>query len=291
MTPTRLASTLALLLLPSLAPAATYRASLTTDWTENLSRSSSARDWQDVLTLHADATAAWSRQLTGNLTLITEVEAAAQLAPDFSQLSQGELTLRAEARRKFGLGPLAPTLAGRLALTGRAAGIEQDNGLTQHLALQAGKRLTESWRIAATAETWKHHARTDAFDISYRRYFGEVSWDITERWQLSSGYGRFNGSFTANASAFVWNRALTGLLGPAIQEYYTITPQAVTDSYGPGWVTYKVHGTARYWWLQLSPALSDTTTITLRYENTLMKNIVNVKYRQLSWSAALVHRF
>lgn len=271
--------------------AAATRASVAVDWTENFSRSSSVLDFQDLLTFRATAAAGWSRQFAGNLTGVAEVEAAARAAPEFSSLTLGELTVRGELRRKFGLGPLAPVLNGTAAFTGRSSGIEEENGLLQHLALQASKRFTETLRFSATAESWKHHARTDIFDVSYRRYFGEVAWDLTDRWQLSGGYGRLKGSFTANASGFVWNRALTGQLGSAIQQYYTITPWGETDSFGDGWVTYKVHGTGRYWWLQLSPALSESTILTLRYENTFMKNIVNVKYRVNAWSAALVHNF
>lgn len=273
------------------ARGATYRAALTTDWTENFSRSAAARDLTDVLTLRAAGTASVSRQFAGNLTASAEAEAAVRAAPEFSQLTLGELTLRTEARRKFGLGPLAPILAGTVAISGRSSGTEEENGFATQFTLSGSKRLIESVRFTATAEASNHFARSAIFDTSTRRYFGELAWDITDRWQLSGGYGRFRGTFTANASGFVWNLALTGQLGRPIQQYYTGIPWGKTDMFGDGWVSYRVHGTGRFWWLQLSPALSDATSVTLRYENTFATNIVSVKYRMNSWSAALVHRF
>ena len=50
-----------------------------------------------------------------------------------------------------------------------------------------------------------------------------------------------------------WPRALSGALGTNVSDYYNTVPWAVTDSYGPGWVTYRVTGRVSFWWLELSP--------------------------------------
>lgn len=273
------------------AHAASARASLALEWSENDSRSSSPLDWQDVFSVRASAARAWTRQLPRNFSVITELEAAARHAPDHHKLTAADLTLRTEARRKFGLGPLAPVVSASAAAGGHVGAIDDGRAVLTRLAVQASKRLTEIVRVSATLDAWKHHARHDTFDVSYRRAFGEIAWDITDRWQLSYGAVRLEGSFTANASWLIWGRAVNGLLGPAIQQYYTATPWVVTDAYGPGWVTYNVHGRARQWWLQLSPALTESTTLALRYENNLATNVVAVKYRQELWTLTAMHRF
>lgn len=285
----------AVLALVALAPAAiaapSYRAAASVEWGENISRSSSPLDWQDGLTVRASGGAATSRAFAGNILATADAEAALRTTPSFSQQRAAELTLRTEVRKKAGLGPLAPVFTATASTTGRLHAIDGDTGLGTQLAFTASQRFHPAWRVSATAEWRRHHADSAAFDTSHRHLGADLTWDISDRWQLSYGTGRLDGTFTANASGTIWNRALTGLLGSAIQQYYTVAPQAVTDSFGRGWVTYLVSGRVRYWWVQLAPALTDDTSLALRYENNLATNIVNVKYRQELWSASLSHRF
>lgn len=265
--------------------------SVSSEWVENISRSSSSRDWRDGLRLRARAIGAVSQQLDHGVTAIGEAEALAEATPKFENQKLLELTARGELRRKFGLGPLAPVVSVTGSVSALKSAVEEQDGFRTHLTARATKRFTETWRATAQAEWAKDYADAAVFDASYRRLSAELAWDITPTWQLSGGVGRLEGTFTANASSFVWNRALTGLLGTAIQNYYTVSPQAVTDSYAPGWVTYLVSGRINQWWLQVSPALSDHTSLALRFEDNLATNIVNVKYRTTLWSAALTHRF
>jgi len=275
----------------SVSAAPSTQVSVSSEWVENISRSSSGRDWQDGLRLRARAIGALSQQLDHGVTAIGEAEALAEATPKFENQKLAELTARGELRRKFGLGPLAPVISVTASASAVKSAIEQQDGFRTLLAARATKRFTESWRATAQAEWAKDYADADVFDASHRRLSAELAWDITPTWQLSGGVGRLDGTFTANASGFVWNRALTGQLGVPIQTYYTVAPQAVTDSFAPGWVTYLVSGRIKQWWIQLSPALSDRTSLALRFEDNLATNIVAVKYRTTLWSAALTHRF
>lgn len=271
--------------------AESYRAEAAVSWAENISRSSSPIDWQDAISVDLSGTGTWSRQLAPNLTGTVEAELAAHSTPDFSKLAYGLGTVEARVSRKFGLGPLAPVLSAALSGGGKLARIDADTGLTAQATLRASKRFTEAWQLGAGVEWMRHNADTATFDVSHRKVWGELSWDITDRWRVTYGYGRLRGNFTANAGPTVWGRALSGLISPAVAQYYNTVPWEVTESYGPGWVTYNVTGQARFWWVELSPALSDTTSLSLRYDSVFTKNIISVKYRQDIWTLSLLHRF
>lgn len=260
-------------------------------WAENISRSSSALDWADAMTYEVEIAADHRRQFTSNLTGMVQFQAGALLRPQYNRNDELNLGVTGELKQKFDLGPMAPILTATGSVTGKSARMSGNDGWTATGALNASKRLTESWRLSATADWHNHYADSDTFNVRYQRIFGELFWDITDRWQVSYGYGRFWGDFTANASPVIWPRAIGGLLGPAIFNYYNAMPWEVTDSYGPGWVTYRVYGKSRLWWLQVSPALTDRTSLSLRYDSVFTVNKVNVKYRTDKWTLSLLHNF
>ena len=281
----------ALLSLVPFAAAATYRAETALSWTENISRSSSPVDWQDAFSVDVAGVGTWVRQLAPSLTGVLEAELAAHSTPEFSRLAYGFAGAEGRLSRKFGLGPLAPVVSAAISAGGKLARIDADRGVTTQAGLRASKRFTEAWQVGTGVEWMRHHADTATFDVSHRKVWGEVSWDITDRWRLTYGYGRLRGNFIANAGPVIWNRALAGLISPAVAQYYNTVPWEVTDSYGRGWVTYNVTGQARFWWLELSPALTDATSLSLRYDSVFTKNIISVKYRQDLWKLSLLHRF
>ncbi len=260
-------------------------------WAENISRSSSPLDWADAMTYEVAVGADHRRQLTSSLTGLFQVEAGALYRPDYRRNDEFNFGPRAELRQKFGLGPFAPVLAAEASFIGKSARISGNDGWTAKGGLTLSKRLTESWRIAATGDWHNHYADSATYDVRYQRLFGELTWDITSRWQLTYGYGRFWGDFTANASPVIWPRAIGGLLGPAIASYYNAMPWEVTDAYGPGWVTYRIYGKSQLWWLQLTPALTDRTSLSLRYDSVFTVNKVNVKYRTDIWALSVLHSF
>ncbi len=288
----RLATALAALalFLPA-ARAASSRAEASVSWAENISRSSSPVDWQDALSVDLVGAGAWSRPLARNLTGALDAELALHSTPEFSRLAYGLAGVETQVSRKFGLGPLAPVLSAALSAGGKLARLSADTGFTTQAALRASKRFTQAWQLGAGVEWMRHNADSATFDISHRKVWGDLNWDLTDRWRVSYGYGRLRGNFTAHAGPVIWARALAGLITPAIGQYYNTVPWEVTDSYGGGWVTYNVTGQARFWWLDLSPALSDSTSLSLRYDSVFTKNIVSVIYRQDIWTLSLLHRF
>ena len=261
------------------------------NWAENISRSSSALDWADAMTYEAGISTDHRQQFTSSLTGMVQLQAGALFRPQYNRNDELNLGLTGELRKKFGLGPMAPILTATGSITGKSARMSGNDGWTVTGALNASKRITEAWRLSATADWHNHYADSATFDVRYQRIFGELFWDITDRWQVSYGYGRFWGDFTANASPIIWPRAIGGLLGPAISNYYNAMPWEVTDSYGPGWVTYRVYGKSRLWWLQVSPAFTDRTSLSLRYDSVFTVNKVNVKYRTDKWTLSLLHNF
>jgi hypothetical protein len=260
-------------------------------WAENISRSSSSLDWTDAMTYEAAVTAGQHRQLADRLTGSLELEAAVLYRPEFRENDELSLGVRGELKQKFGLGPLAPVLTAEGKLAGISASMGGKDGWTAMGALSLSKRLTNAWSISVTGDWHDHYAASATFDARYQRFYGELTWDITSRWQLTYGYGRFWGDFTANASPVIWPRAIGGLLGPAINNYYNAMPWEVTNSYGSGWVTYRVYGESDLWWLQLSPALTDNVSLSLRYDSVFTINKVNVKYRSDSWKLSLLYNF
>jgi hypothetical protein len=273
------------------ATAASLRVETSTAWVENISRSSGATDWRDALRHELGVSGGLFRQWTRGLTTQAEVGASYERVPRFTELDVFAAGFSGQARQKFGLGAMAPVLSFDASLRRREAQRDGDDGWTAASALRFGKRVTESWRLSATGDWQQHSARSAIFDTRHHRAFGTVTWDITPRWQLSHGNGRLWGDFTANASATVWARALSGAFGPDISSYYNSVPWGATNTFGPGWVTYRITGRVSFWWLELSPALGPNTSLPLRYDSTFSVSKVGVKYRQDIWTVQLLHRF
>jgi hypothetical protein len=282
----------ALLLLPwwCAARPLDLRLQTTAGWAENISRSALPPNQIDTRTYEFTAGIGSRRQIFGSFLVGAELEAAALAVDNYRLNNRTQLGPRFFAQHKFGLGPYAPILQADAALLERFAKAEGDKGTTTETGLTLSKRLNQQWRISATADWSNHAARSAAFDVHHRRLHGAVTWDISERWQASAGGGRLHGIFTANASWAVWGAALVGALGPAVQEYYTQIPWRVTDLYGPGWVTYPVSGHVDFWWAELTPALTQRTALSLRFEQADALNRVGVKYRQERWTLSLLLR-
>ncbi len=276
---------------PAPAFAADLRMKASTTWAENISRSSSPLDWQDTLIGEASASIGLGRQLAPGLTAGASADAVASGSTRFSRLGYATLGGRAQLQYKFGLGPLAPVVQGDLSVARKEARIAGDDGFAASAGLSVAKRFTETWRARVAGDWQQHYARHETFDTHSQRAYGEISWDITPRWQVTSGYGRQWMDFVATAGPVVWARALSGALGAPIARYYATTPTYITNAFGPGWTSYRVEGEADLWWVELSPALTDQTSLSLRYDRVLTVNRVNVRYQQDLWTLSLLHAF
>ncbi|HYC71273.1 MAG TPA: hypothetical protein VEB66_08715 [Opitutaceae bacterium] len=260
-------------------------------WAENHSRTSDPNTAKDAAAHEVAASTGVTRQLASGWLASADGVVAREQVPKFDALDAWRFALQGDLRRKFGLGPLAPTL--QVGASVQRSKFEEDgrSGTQLQAGVRLGKRLTPSWRAAAGGEWTRYYARHAPFDLHQQRVYVETAWDLTERWQLSAGAARIEGEITANAAGPVYMAALAGGFGPAIQSYYRSIPWHVTGTFGPGWIAYRVDAEADLWWAGISPALGERTSLPLRYERADVVNRVGVRYVSEFWSLALMHRF
>lgn len=286
----RIALPLLLCALPA-ARATNARLEASSTWAENINRASGPADWRDTWRHEARGALGLTHEWFTGFIATGELGATLEHVQEFEKLSAASAGASVSLRQKFGLGAFAPHLALDLALRRRDTRLDFDDGWTTTAALRLAKRVTPTLRAALHGDWEQHYARSAIFDTNHHRAFATVAWDIFPWLQLSHGNGRLWGAFTANASAAIWPRALSGVLGSHISNYYNTVPWTVTDAFGPGWVTYRVDGRVSFYWLELSPALGRNTSLPLRFENRVSINKVGVKYRQDLWTISLLHRF
>jgi len=278
------------LLLPA-ARAMTFTATATSAWVENISRTSSARDAKDGDRHRLAATASWHRQLNRDWQATATTTAAWQTEPDFTALDTWQFGFDLTLMRKFGLGPLAPVLQANAGLH-QADVRESGRSRTETTAgLTVAKRLTTTWRVAAGMDWTQHYAKLAPFDVRNHRAHGSLTWDFLPSWRVALGGSRQWGDITANATWPTWGRALAGVFGAAVRDYYNSEPWLTTSTYGPGWVAYRVDARTDIWWAELAPALGDHTALPLRYEHIEVRNRVGVRYVTEMWSLSVLHRF
>lgn len=282
------------LLLPPVAhlDAADVRAQASTAWYDNLSRTSHLPTQKSSRVDEIAVATGTARPLARDWLAQAEGGFALQRVEDFTALDhcaiEGTLTLR----RKFGLGPFAPAVEAEGALSGQAFREAGRSGVQPEITLRYVQRFHESWRAAVGAGWTRFIARAEPYDVTTRRVFAELTCDLAARWQVAAGASRHWGEFTANAAGAVWSQAIGGGLGPVIFQHYNTLAWAVTDSYGPGWVAYRIRDSrADVWWAEVAPALSDRTTLALRYGAASVTNAIGIRYDTTSWTVSLSHRF
>lgn len=269
----------------------TARMESSTTWAENISRSSVPANWRDSTRADISVAVSLLTPLITGVSLITEAEARTEFVPRYARNNAFSGGTHLELRCKFGLGAFAPILSAQVRLAHREAHIAGDTGTLATGALRLAKRFTDAWRASLTGDWSQLYAAHAPFDVRAHRVLGSLAYDLNDTWQLTYGRGSLFGDFTAHASAAVWARSLAGQLGPEVAKYYNFVSYETTDSYGPGWVTYRVTGRSDFWWLELAPAVGRNTSLPLRYESTYSVNRAGVTYRQDLWTLGLLHRF
>lgn len=286
-----LALPFALLAAASVAHAHEFRLGATLTYADNFSRTSYQPTAQDATLADVDGAFIHATQLAPNWTLITALEGNAEYVAEFSAMNRLSAGARATVRHKFGLGPMVPVLDAGVALTSVNFRERGRTGWREEGFATLSQRLTESWRLAATANWESFTASHAPFDTHARRLGLETTYDVTSTWQFGAGASRLHGQLVANAVWSVWAQAIGGGFGPAVQQYYTSTPWEVSNTFGNGWVAYRVDCRADLWWAQLTARLSEATSIPLRYESAKVINHVGVRYDSAFWSLGVLHRF
>jgi hypothetical protein len=289
-----LGSALALAMSPARTSALTFdtQVQAAATWAENLSRTSHLPTQKSARVFAAGTTLANSRQITSDWLLVTESELSIQNVPRYDGLDRFGGGASLSLRRKFGLGPYVPVLQLEASLHGESARESGRTGWQPAAGVRLSQRFTELWRASGGAG-WTHFiAEHEPFDVQSRRIFLETSLDLTSRWQVTLGAARQRGEFTANAAGAVWSQALGGALGPAIFNHYNTLAWEVSNTFGPGWVAYRIRDSrADQWWLEIAPALTERTTLTMRYEAVRVINGIGIRYDSTFWTLSLAHRF
>jgi hypothetical protein len=260
-------------------------------WAENVSRSSFPQNWKDSAILESTLEATYPRAFARNWLLLASAHADIFTVRDFALNNTLALGPRLDLQRKFGLGPYAPTLRSRLGLTYRDARLRGATGWTTDAGLQFSQRFSPAFRVFVGYDWSQHAAPAPTFDVRHRIATGKLTWEFTDRWQLSAAFSRLDGQLVAEASFAVFNRYLAGDFGPLVAQSYNARPFLITDSYGPRWYSYRIDGHAETSTLALAYALSDHTTLDLRLESTRVVNEAFVRYKSDTSSVGLTHRF
>lgn len=272
-------------------PPLDYSTAATYALTENFGRASGATDFHDVSTIAADFSVGTGRQLAAGLSGRIQMEAGLLAVPEYDRAEEFNIGPRAILSRKFGLGPTAPVLSIEAAAIGRLARIDENNGVTLQGAVTLSKRFTSQFSAQVRGKWQEHVADADTYDVHHYALEGRVSFDPFESLRVSAGGGYIDGNFTAGASAARFGGALAGALGTEVADYYASVPQTVTDTFGDGWITYRVSGEVDYCFVELCPALTDSLALKVRYERNHAVNIVDVGYRQDIFSFGIVYVF
>jgi hypothetical protein len=273
------------------APGVSTDGSITATWNDNLSHSAEAADQREAEVFAASGGFSQRFPLTRDAALIAGGNASVETCPRYDGLDTLAAGAQLAVREKFGLGALAPVLS--LNTDAGAATFRESarNGWSATVTLGLAKRFNDAWRVAVNAE-WAHQeARQTVFDHEHRGLSAEVSWDVTDRWQLGVGACRQWGQQEANASWNTWSYGLNGSDGPALANYYQQVPFTYSNTFGPGWVAYRINGHTDLWWFSVSPALGPNTALPLRYQFAEVYGGAGTRYLSHQLSLSLVHRF
>ena len=266
-------------------------ASATTQWTENISRTSFEPTRKDAANYDLSLNASQPRQLAPDWLLTYGAGADFIGVPKFHLADNFNIGPQIGLQRKFGLGPLAPVLQFDTAYTYKAARLAWDRGGTLEANLRFAQRFGSDFKVAVSGQWLKHYADNAIFDIQQRTVSVDATWDISEHWRLSGSVGRLQGSIVANAAPSVYFNALAGALGPVVANYYDAIPWDETDIYGAGWISYRVEAHADLWSVSLAYAVSDRTTLALSDNSVFVVNHVGIRYPTDSVGLSLIHRF
>lgn len=268
-----------------------YSAGATYQYTENHGRASGASDFRDVSTTKAVITAGTGKQIARDVTLRLQLEGAALASWDYEKLGEATLGPRVSTRKKFGLGPTAPTLSLETAAIGKLARVDEQNGVTFQGAVTAAKRFNSIFSGRLRADWQEQVADHDAFDSRHLGVEASLAIDLSDRLRFTVGGGYIDGLITAGASKARLDGAKAGALGTRIADYYNSVPSATTGAYETGWQAYRVKGDGDYVFVGFSPAITDSLSLSFRYERVHFTNIVDVTYRQDVFSAGLLYSF
>lgn len=261
-------------------------------WSDNLSSTSHAPTLKSGQYFTLSGMLDHMRQLDRDWLLIMEAEALFENVPKFSALNSISGVGRIKVQRKFGLGAFAPVLEFNTAATATSFQENPRSGLQLEAGAKLSKRFSNTLQFGGGINWEDYDAKHRTFDVRTHRVFLEGVWDLTQRWRLSAGASRIWGQFVANADGSIWPLAIGGQLGPEIFQHYNTLAWEVSDTFGSGWVAYRNReSTVDQWWVELSPAITDQTSISLRYEFNRAINAIGIRYDSAFWTLGLNHQF
>lgn len=268
-----------------------FRMSATATYADNFSRTSNLPTQQSTSLWDLDGSFTHAWQLAPNWTLIGSLEGNAERVADFSTMDRLTGTARATVRHKFGLGPMVPVLDVGGALSSVNFREHGRSGWRAEGFARLTQRLTDYWRVGLTANMESFSAAHSTFDTHAHQVGLETYVTPDDRWQFGLGTARLYGQVVANAAPAVWQKAINGDFGSAIYDYYNVIASETSNTFGPGWVAYRVDCRADFWWAEISYELNAHTRIPLRLDKVIVDNRVGVRYIIKYWSIGILHSF
>lgn len=232
-------------------------------WTENITRSPYEEAGKDAAIYAASAEAEWRNQLSRDLSLAFSTKAGLEKCPRFDGLDRTLAGLTLAARRKAGLGPMAPVFRADLSFTGSWYRETMRTGNRWDAGLSWSKRWSDSWQTVLAADFMVNNGRARVYDYQHGGLSLEGRYDLSDRWQLTGGLKREWG----DQVTYAWIGG-SGASFPYVFEIWKNTTDIPT--YGPNWQAYTMSAHADKVWLELSPALGRDRSLPIRYEQTIV---------------------
>lgn len=254
----------------------------------NLSRAQLAHDIKSDTAVQSSL--AWGRfvPLPGGFTLRATLDGAGEIYTRYSGLDNLALGGSLGVRRKFGLGAFAPWIS----VAGSAARLEYRNsvrdGWRYEAGLGGGKRLTESWDVAAGLRYAHRTADREkpvvpgisgaVFDLQSHTFAVRSEHVLTGRVSLAAGYDYRRGDIASttlrNFTVFTHSDAI-----------------AVDTAFGDDTVGYRIYAVTRAWRLGLSYALGQSNSINVLAERWTSRARGGLDYYNTLFGATYVHAF
>jgi hypothetical protein len=254
----------------------------------NLPRARLSTDIQSGWALTGGLSGGYAHALDGYTGVTATADARVARHDGHSGLDLDALGVALGIRRKFGLGLNVPWASAALSAVRENYGTDIRESDRYNLTLEAGYRFSERFEALVGGAVEKRNARNsaavvpgipgDPFELYGRTLYARGTYALTERWDLTFGYGVRSGDVVAST-----RRNL---------QIFTVSSAIAPDpAFGPDYFAYRLDGVTRTPWAGLSWALTEYSTLRVVYTRELTYGANGFNYYNTLVSAVFLHRF